>query len=35
MGGRSLTDLPLMVLESVEEAGIIGRAWDALRLWFR
>jgi serine-type D-Ala-D-Ala carboxypeptidase (penicillin-binding protein 5/6) len=35
LGGRSLIDLPLLVLDSVEEAGLIGRAWDALRLWLR
>ena len=33
--GAVVADKPLLVLETVEEAGIIGRAWDALRLWIR
>ena len=33
--GVIVADKPLLVLETVEEAGIIGRAWDALRLWIR
>ena len=33
--GTIVADKPLLVLETVEEAGIIGRAWDALRLWIR
>ena len=28
-------ELPLVVLEPVEQAGLLGRAWDALRLWIR
>jgi D-alanyl-D-alanine carboxypeptidase (penicillin-binding protein 5/6) len=28
-------DLPLVVLEPVEQAGLFGRAWDALRLWIK
>jgi serine-type D-Ala-D-Ala carboxypeptidase (penicillin-binding protein 5/6) len=31
--GAVVTELPLSVLETVEESGLIGRAWDALRLW--
>jgi D-alanyl-D-alanine carboxypeptidase (penicillin-binding protein 5/6) len=34
-GDRPLTDVPLLVLEPVEQAGILGRAWDALRLWIK
>jgi D-alanyl-D-alanine carboxypeptidase (penicillin-binding protein 5/6) len=26
---------PLYALEAVEEAGVIGRAWDAVRLWIK
>ena len=26
---------PLYVLEAVEEAGVLGRAWDAVRLWIK
>jgi serine-type D-Ala-D-Ala carboxypeptidase (penicillin-binding protein 5/6) len=35
IGERSLIDMPLLVLKTVEEAGLLGRAWDALRLWIR
>jgi D-alanyl-D-alanine carboxypeptidase (penicillin-binding protein 5/6) len=27
--------VPLVVLEAVDEAGIFGRAWDAIRLWIK
>jgi D-alanyl-D-alanine carboxypeptidase (penicillin-binding protein 5/6) len=30
--GTVMADKPLLVLESVEEAGVIGRLWDSLRL---
>jgi serine-type D-Ala-D-Ala carboxypeptidase (penicillin-binding protein 5/6) len=33
--GASLLDVPLVVQEPVEQAGILGRAWDALRLWIK
>lgn len=33
IGEYTLTDIPLLALESVEEAGLMGRAWDAFRLW--
>ncbi len=33
--GTTVTELPLEVLETVEESGIFGRAWDALRLWIQ
>jgi D-alanyl-D-alanine carboxypeptidase (penicillin-binding protein 5/6) len=33
--GVVVTEQPLVVLEPVEEAGIFGRAWDALRLWIK
>lgn len=33
--GTRIMELPLVVLEPVEQAGIIGRAWDSLRLWIR
>jgi D-alanyl-D-alanine carboxypeptidase (penicillin-binding protein 5/6) len=28
-------DVPLVVLEAVEQAGWVGRSWDALRLWLK
>ena len=33
--GAPVAELPLQVLETVEEAGLLGRAWDALRLWIQ
>ena len=35
MGDQLLLDVPLVVLEPVEQAGLTGRAWDAMRLWIR
>jgi serine-type D-Ala-D-Ala carboxypeptidase (penicillin-binding protein 5/6) len=34
-GEQTLVDVPLQALGSVGQAGIIGRAWDAIRLWIR
>ena len=34
-GGTLVTEVPLTVLEPVELAGILGRAWDAVRLWIK
>lgn len=33
--GQPVAEVPLTVLETVEESGIFGRAWDALRLWIQ
>jgi D-alanyl-D-alanine carboxypeptidase (penicillin-binding protein 5/6) len=33
--GVPVAEVPLTVLEAVEQAGILGRAWDAVRLWIR
>ncbi|HET9645154.1 MAG TPA: D-alanyl-D-alanine carboxypeptidase, partial [Burkholderiaceae bacterium] len=33
--GAPVAEVPLVVMEPVEQAGIFGRAWDALRLWIR
>ncbi len=33
--GLAVAEVPLVVLEAVEEAGIFGRAWDAIRLWIK
>jgi len=30
-----VAEVPLQVLESVEQAGLLGRAWDVLRLWIK
>jgi D-alanyl-D-alanine carboxypeptidase (penicillin-binding protein 5/6) len=34
-GEQILVDVPLVALEAVEQAGVIGRAWDAVRLWIK
>ena len=34
-GGAPVAEVPLVVLEAVEQAGILGRAWDAMRLWIK
>ena len=34
-GGALVAEVPLAVLEAVEEAGVLGRAWDAVRLWIK
>ena len=34
-GEQPLVELPLVALEPVEEAGLLGRAWDAMRLWIK
>ncbi|MDO5086019.1 MAG: D-alanyl-D-alanine carboxypeptidase family protein [Comamonadaceae bacterium] len=33
LGEETLAEVPLVALEAVEEAGWLGRAWDAMRLW--
>jgi len=33
--GTPITDVPLVVMEPVEQSGIFGRAWDAIRLWVK
>ncbi len=33
--GAPVTEVPLVVLDGVEQAGILGRTWDALRLWIK
>ena len=35
LGDQSVADIPLVALEPVEQAGILGRAWDAVRLWIK
>jgi D-alanyl-D-alanine carboxypeptidase (penicillin-binding protein 5/6) len=30
-----LSELPLLALKPVQEAGWLGRTWDTLRLWVR
>ena len=33
--GTKVASLPLVVLEPVEQAGLLGRAWDSIRLWIK
>jgi D-alanyl-D-alanine carboxypeptidase (penicillin-binding protein 5/6) len=33
--GQAVVDVPLVVLEPVEAAGLMGRVWDTIRLWIR
>lgn len=30
-----VAEVPLLALETVQEAGVLGRAWDAVRLWIK
>jgi D-alanyl-D-alanine carboxypeptidase len=34
LAGRPLGEYPAVALESVPVAGLFGRAWDSVRLWF-
>ena len=34
-GDQPLLDVPLQALDGVEQAGVLGRAWDAVRLWIK
>jgi len=34
-GGTKVASLPLVVLQPVPQAGLLGRAWDAMRLWIK
>ena len=33
--GSKVASLPLVVLQPVEQAGLLGRAWDSIRLWIK
>jgi len=33
--GKTITELPVVALEQVNQASIIGRAWDSMRLWMK
>jgi D-alanyl-D-alanine carboxypeptidase (penicillin-binding protein 5/6) len=34
-GEQVVGEVPLLALEAVEQSGIVGRAWDSIRLWIR
>ena len=35
LGEQQIAEVPLVALEDVGQAGIFGRAWDAIRLWIK
>jgi len=35
LADQPLLEVPLLALDGVEQAGVMGRAWDALRLWIK
>lgn len=35
LNDQLLVEVPLVVLVAVEQAGVLGRAWDAIRLWIK
>ncbi len=35
VGEQTVAEMPLMALEAVEQAGLLGRAWDSIRLWIK
>ncbi len=35
VSGQPVLDVPLVALEGVEQAGVLGRAWDGIRLWIK
>lgn len=35
LGEQTALEIPLHALEAVQQAGLLGRAWDAIRLWIK
>jgi D-alanyl-D-alanine carboxypeptidase (penicillin-binding protein 5/6) len=35
LDGKPIVEYPVRALEEVPQAGIFGRAWDSVRLWFK
>jgi serine-type D-Ala-D-Ala carboxypeptidase (penicillin-binding protein 5/6) len=35
LDGKPMLDIPVVALETVAQAGILGRAWDSIRLWMK
>jgi D-alanyl-D-alanine carboxypeptidase (penicillin-binding protein 5/6) len=33
--GKTVAEVPVLALEQVNQAGIVGRAWDSMRLWVK
>jgi D-alanyl-D-alanine carboxypeptidase (penicillin-binding protein 5/6) len=34
-GEQPVGEVPLLALEAIEQSGVLGRAWDSIRLWIR
>jgi D-alanyl-D-alanine carboxypeptidase (penicillin-binding protein 5/6) len=34
-GQQVIAERPLLALEDVPQAGVLGRAWDSIRLWIK
>ncbi len=34
-GDQVVSEIPIVALEAVPQAGVLGRAWDAIRLWIK
>ncbi len=32
---QNVLDIPLIALDTIQQAGLLGRAWDAIRLWIK
>jgi D-alanyl-D-alanine carboxypeptidase (penicillin-binding protein 5/6) len=35
LGDRLLAEQPMVAMTGVESAGLLGRSWDSIRLWWR
>ena len=35
VGEQTVAEVPLVALDAVDQAGVLGRAWDAIRLWIK
>ena len=35
LDGKPLGEYPVIALETVPLAGLVGRAWDSMRLWLK
>jgi D-alanyl-D-alanine carboxypeptidase (penicillin-binding protein 5/6) len=35
LDGKPVAEFPLVALEPIAQAGLLGRAWDTLRLWIK
>jgi hypothetical protein len=35
LGDQALTSAPWVVLRAVEQPGVLGRAWHAIRFWIK